>query len=434
MAARSKTQTATNPAGAFDSEDDLATADAQASPEFRKPTKTMPAKAATKRKAGSKQPRAALKDRTNIPSEQDDDGDEAELVKPQAKRAKTAGTKKPKTSKRTLGVIPESQPDLDQVEEDVEASVEIDEMDITHAPTPPAAAKFVQRVRVPSAQPPPSRASVQPLPPRASARSGSAQVYPGGRERSTSASGAERERRGGDPEMRRRLNDLTKKHEDLSLKYQNLQELAKHDAETNFEKLKRTADQRARDSNELVASLRKELADLRKAKADNGETAALQKHITTLTSTTDKLTSANEQLTNDLTAAHAQTQSARQEIKLLDSKLAAARQHLSASSAAADSKAARHHHPPDTLRELKMKENLYADLTNLIIRNVKITDDEDIFDCIQTGRNVVGGGVAMFFPFFFSGYFSLTQWEFMFLPFFFTALPFWRRGRQKTRH
>ena len=34
-----------------------------------------------------------------------------------------------------------------------------------------------------------------------------------------------------------------------------------------------------------------------------------------------------------------------------------------------------------------MKENLYSDLTGLIIRNVKRKDGEDEFDCLQTGRN-----------------------------------------------
>jgi hypothetical protein len=34
-----------------------------------------------------------------------------------------------------------------------------------------------------------------------------------------------------------------------------------------------------------------------------------------------------------------------------------------------------------------MKENLYADLTGLLIRAVKRKDGEDEYDCIQTGRN-----------------------------------------------
>lgn len=35
----------------------------------------------------------------------------------------------------------------------------------------------------------------------------------------------------------------------------------------------------------------------------------------------------------------------------------------------------------------QLKEDLYSDLTGLIIRNVKREAEDDIFDCIQTGRN-----------------------------------------------
>jgi hypothetical protein len=35
----------------------------------------------------------------------------------------------------------------------------------------------------------------------------------------------------------------------------------------------------------------------------------------------------------------------------------------------------------------KLKEDLYSDLTGLMIRNVKRLDEEDVYDCIQTGRN-----------------------------------------------
>lgn len=35
----------------------------------------------------------------------------------------------------------------------------------------------------------------------------------------------------------------------------------------------------------------------------------------------------------------------------------------------------------------QLKEDIYSDLTGLIIRNVKREPEEDIFDCIQTGRN-----------------------------------------------
>jgi hypothetical protein len=35
----------------------------------------------------------------------------------------------------------------------------------------------------------------------------------------------------------------------------------------------------------------------------------------------------------------------------------------------------------------QLKEDLYADLTGLIIRGVKREEEEDVFDCIQIGRN-----------------------------------------------
>lgn len=41
----------------------------------------------------------------------------------------------------------------------------------------------------------------------------------------------------------------------------------------------------------------------------------------------------------------------------------------------------------DIIQAAQMKEDLYSDLTGLIVRGVKFYDKEDIFDCLQTGRN-----------------------------------------------
>lgn len=35
----------------------------------------------------------------------------------------------------------------------------------------------------------------------------------------------------------------------------------------------------------------------------------------------------------------------------------------------------------------KMKENLYSDLTGLVVTGIKRDGPEDVYDCIQTGRN-----------------------------------------------
>jgi hypothetical protein len=41
----------------------------------------------------------------------------------------------------------------------------------------------------------------------------------------------------------------------------------------------------------------------------------------------------------------------------------------------------------DAVKVAQLKEDLYGDLTGLIVRGLQHDGDEDIFDCIQTGRN-----------------------------------------------
>lgn len=411
MAPRAK---AAQRAGADESEDDLAATAIYSETTTRKTT--MPkakatTKSAPKRKAAPKQaPRQALKDRTNLPegneSEEGDALDEDEMAgdKPKAKRAKTtttkattrkngaADTEEPKKapakrgrqakrapSPEPLMTIPETQRDPEQLE-DVEQSIEADpdNMDIEKESTPKQVQKFYQHA--PSVP-------IQPLQPQPSARpgvrAGSAQpAY--SRARSGSASG--NERRGADPELRRQLNEMTKKYEKLQLKYENLEDVGKTQAETNFDKLKRASDQKAKDASELIASLKKELAELKKSTSSNSsESTGLQKQITTLNNANDKLTSERDDLKSKL-------QVSQNEIKSMEAKLIQARQQLSTSAAEAKAQEKKlNSNVPSNLgeaqKEAKMKENLYADLTGLIIRGVKQREAEDEYDCIQTGRN-----------------------------------------------
>ncbi|KAF7185834.1 Monopolin complex subunit pcs1 [Pseudocercospora fuligena] len=411
---------------AEDSEDDLATTTTTtrgAAQNKRGPPKMPKAKTAarrlsatkpaTKRKAATKQPRQALKDRTNIQDgneteEVDAFDDEDMAAKPKAKKAKTATTRKTAAAKaqatedepekapakrgrkpkrapspEPLLTIPETQPDPPQQEEDVEQSIEVDpdNMDIEKEPTPKRVPIYVQRA--PSVP-------IQPLQPRPSARgavrAASVQpAFPPIRERSNSASGTER--RGGDPELRRQLNDLTSKYENLNLKYQGLQDI-QQGGETNFEKLKRASDQKAKDANDLIASLRKEITELRKtSNLNSSETNNMQKQVTSLTTSNEKLTAERNDLKEKL-------QLSQNEVKSLEAKLMAARQQVA--NAAQESKAqevAKKQNSSvsvnvaEAQKEAKMKENLYADLTGLIIANVKRNEGEDIYDCIQTGRN-----------------------------------------------
>jgi hypothetical protein len=423
---------ASNTAVDSESEDDLAAAAAISSVENRRTAQnTLTAtkfgkamrrnsttKAPIKRKAPTaKQSRQALKDRTNFPEgsdgEENDNAVEADMEveepKPKAKRPRTtaaskkksaaqepveepakpaAGAKRTRTTKRAaspepLRIIPETQQDPEQMEDVSHTIEDADEVEAEPAPVVRQTNGLSSRQR---------SVSVQPLQPRASARSVSAQLgYPGPRERSGSVSGTERERRGGDPELRRKLNDMTRKHENLSLKYENLQEVGEKSAKANFDKLKRATDEKAKTAAELIASLRKEVTEARKVtKADTSESTALQKQINALTASNDKLSAENKELKTKAQAAQSDAKAAQNEVKSIEAKLAAARAEVTAQEAKAKGAAAARSVPSNTTesqKEAKMKENLYSDLTGLIIRNVKRKEGEDEFDCIQTGRN-----------------------------------------------
>lgn len=92
-----------------------------------------------------------------------------------------------------------------------------------------------------------------------------------------------------------------------------------------------------------------------------------------------------------------QLSAAQTEIKALQSKLAAAR------NATASSESVQYKVPGSTTKSAanrnaaasnaeavqiaQLKEDLYSDLTGLIIRNVKKRESDDLYDCIQTGTN-----------------------------------------------
>lgn len=47
-----------------------------------------------------------------------------------------------------------------------------------------------------------------------------------------------------------------------------------------------------------------------------------------------------------------------------------------------------------------LKEDLYSDLTGLILRGVERGDEADVYDCIQTGRNGSKSHIFLLFPIF----------------------------------
>lgn len=83
---------------------------------------------------------------------------------------------------------------------------------------------------------------------------------------------------------------------------------------------------------------------------------------------------------------------ARAEIKTLTNKLAAARNsevnsQVPGSALKKNAAGSRNGPSAEVMQAAQAKEDLYGDLTGLIVRGMKQEDEEDVFDCIQTGRN-----------------------------------------------
>ncbi|RDL33712.1 Uncharacterized protein BP5553_08080 [Venustampulla echinocandica] len=231
------------------------------------------------------------------------------------------------------------------------------------------------------------------------------------RRRAGSTSDTER----GDPSLRRKLGDMTKKYDSLYIKYQDLREIGIKEADRNFERLRKDTDEERKRSNTMVASLKadvaaqaalaKESKALKKTLESKAtEVATLQAHIAQLNSSLSEVRAENKTLVaenktlsaeNKTLIAERKTLSA--ENKTLSNKLAATRSAASAmeslnipASAVKANGGVRlmgTAEAAQTAQAAQLKEDLYCDLTGLIMRGVKREAEEDIFDCIQTGRN-----------------------------------------------
>jgi hypothetical protein len=227
----------------------------------------------------------------------------------------------------------------------------------------------------------------EPAPPRKVSRNASrlGQLSTIRQRRAGSASDSER----GDPNLRRKLGDITHKFENVELKYRNLKDVGVGEANANVEKLRKQCEAVTQASNELITALRRELADQAPFVQEGRK---LKKQFQSMEIEASELRKSNTQLTTSLSAAQ-------NEIKTLQAKLAAAR------SASVPIEAPTGRHQPtsslkpnaasragsvalgDSSNSAQMKEELYRDLTGLIVRSVKKTEEGDTYDCIQTGRN-----------------------------------------------
>jgi hypothetical protein len=199
------------------------------------------------------------------------------------------------------------------------------------------------------------------------------------------------ERMGGDPSLRRKLGDVTRKFENIDLKYRNLKDVGIVEANANMDKIRKQCEITTSASNELIASLKKELAIqmplAQEARQLQNEMQKLQKEAVERRSTVTDLESS--------------LATAQNETRALQARLAAARSSTTAveiAGAKTPGSVIKNTGPVRTVmvgsaeaaqsaQTAQLKEDLYSDLTGLIIRGVKRTGDGDAYDCIQTGRN-----------------------------------------------
>ncbi|RCI13956.1 hypothetical protein L249_8117 [Ophiocordyceps polyrhachis-furcata BCC 54312] len=175
---------------------------------------------------------------------------------------------------------------------------------------------------------------------------------------------------------RRRLGELNKRHENLKIRHRDLRDVGIKSAEVNFDRLKKQAEGNIAVSNHLILQLQEDLA-AQTALAEQGE--SLRQQLERSEANAESLQAAVDKLTADLNAA-------RQEISALSVKLTVNRNAENSVqkptikfNAVVDKS--------ELIHTAHAKEDLYGDLTGLIVRGLSQGEDEDIFDCIQTGRN-----------------------------------------------
>ncbi|KAL5375640.1 hypothetical protein PMIN06_010520 [Paraphaeosphaeria minitans] len=296
-------------------------------------------------------------------------GRKAAEKEPAAKKeTKAKAAAKPRAMKRavqaeTYPIIPETQPEPELEPMDIEPSMEIED----------------EVEEVPESLPEPQK----PVSRRAQQTSRAARQISACLRRAGSVSDTDR-----DPILRRKVGDLTKKLEAMTMKYENLKEEATLGKESNFDTLKRRMEQSAKDQDAVIKALRQQITEMQSRTA---QVAALKKDLAKAEKENARLVAENQKTSESLAAA-------RKEKETLSTKLAAARSTAPAETKNVPGSAAKAHSAgvvlPGQMEAAKkalfqdQKVELYSDLTNLLVMGVKKSEEgDDVYDCIQTGRN-----------------------------------------------
>ncbi|RKF54519.1 putative chromosome segregation protein [Erysiphe neolycopersici] len=188
---------------------------------------------------------------------------------------------------------------------------------------------------------------------------------------------------------KRKIEEINKRYHNLQLKYDEVVELGIKEAEKNFDKLRRQNEEIISISNKCLYSLK---TDLKNQISLVNESKSLEKKLSAAGTEIELLQTKIRQLEGSLADIQAEN-------KTLSAKLSANR------TAAVSVESVNTKVPSSaikanggirmmgtveaalTAQAAQLKEDMYSDLTGLLMRSVTRGTDKDYFDCIQTGRN-----------------------------------------------
>lgn len=192
-----------------------------------------------------------------------------------------------------------------------------------------------------------------------------------------------------DPAGRRKIGDLQAKLDKLELKYRKLREVGVDAAEANYEKLRSQSEESAKAARAIIAQLKaesaakdaklKEFRNLQKTLDEKDAEITRQKEKTAMA--TDALAISQAENKGLMTKLNAMKNAAANIESVNAAKIPGSAQKPGAVRIMGSAETVQ------AAQVAQLKLALYSDLTSLIVRSVKREEEEDVFDCIQTGKN-----------------------------------------------
>ena len=206
------------------------------------------------------------------------------------------------------------------------------------------------------------------------------------------------------PALRRKLGDLTNRYTSLESRYKNLVQVGIKEAETNFKNLQKASEEREGAAQSLIAGLKKEIAAQRaiadEAKEDLEDLDTAKEEIAALQTRLEETAGELGDVQAENRALQARLVASRNAAASLEAISAAAKTPGSAVKGKVGGQQGNALNGTGTrtimvgsaeaaaaAQVAMLKEELYGDLTGLLIRGVERGEDSEVYDCIQTGRN-----------------------------------------------